>query len=349
MTLLGVVSMWTTYVSLRDSILPKPMVYIPLGHGQTWECSIFALLLSVAIGMMLFALKVAIIDEQKRLNILGLMGLIVVGFISITFNMDVLYRTADRDFYLRYSSQEVRNIYEQHLTQVQKALTDKQLELRKIVAKQEGEMEAEVKGLRDAPAGYGPIAKQEDYKLTLMVKQAQVELEKIDEALKTKDTVDQILMASAPVTLDEIQKLENDLRVPLKNMSAAAGMQLPMPVQIENPLFTVFRRLCDYHTLGLKEIFFMAIALFLDLGDILGYVLVPNKRRRGDVVVTPAGKSISPRPAIPVFRTGELPAPQQATEAAPAGRYPQPQEEEEAHGQYRRGERFTPPPQTEQA
>ena len=102
MFLLGAVSMWTTYQSLHDSILPKPTVQIALSENFVWDCSIFALMLSVAIGMMLFALKIAIVDEEKRLNIFGVLGLTVIGFISIAFNLDVLYRTADRDFFIRY-------------------------------------------------------------------------------------------------------------------------------------------------------------------------------------------------------------------------------------------------------
>ena len=138
MTLLGIVSMWTTYVSLHDSILPEPVIRLHLGTNVVWDCSIFALGLSVAIGMMLFALKVAIIDEQKRLNVLGLLGLTVVGFISISFNLDVLYRTADRDFFVRYSSEKMRAVYEDYLRNVQTELLAKEQKLKKEVAKQEG-------------------------------------------------------------------------------------------------------------------------------------------------------------------------------------------------------------------
>ena len=31
---------------------------------------------------------------------------------------------------------------------------------------------------------------------------------------------------------------------------------------------------------GMKEVFFLTIAIFLDLGDIIGYSLVPNRRKR---------------------------------------------------------------------
>lgn len=306
MMFLGVVSMWTTYVSLHDSILPKPTITIPV-HGIMWECSIFALLLSVAIGMMLFALKMAIIGEHKQLTILGVLGLTIVGFVSIAFNLDVLYRTADRDFYLSYSNQQMRSSYDQYLGEILRKLGEKQMELRKIVARQEGEMEAEVKGLRQAPAGYGPIAKQEDYKLTLMVKQAQVELDGIDQTLKTnKDKVDQLLATRNPTTIDEVQQLQTDLRVALKDLGAAAGMPLPKPIQADSPLFAVFDRLFNTKTVGLKEVFFLILAFLLDLGDICGYVLVSNKKPARDLAVTPSGKPVSLRPGIPVFRTPEL-------------------------------------------
>lgn len=308
MILMGIVSMWTTYVSLYDSILPKPLVTIPIGNGKTWTCSIFALALSLAIGLMLFALKKAIIDEQKRLNLLGIAGLTIVGFISISFNMDVLYRTADQDFFMRFSNERMRDTYLRYLSEVQAKLSDKRMELLKIVARQEGELEAEVKGLRKAPAGYGPLAKKADYELTLMQKQATVELETITEALKSKEKADRLLASKSPTTADEVQQLQNDLRLTLKDMGAVAGVPLPSPILMESPLFTVFKRLFDYRTLGMKEIFFLAIAFFLDLGDILGYSLVPNRREK---------KLVAAQRAIPLFRTPELLAPPPEVEDEP--------------------------------
>lgn len=318
MLMMGVVSMWTTYVSLHDSILPTPVFSIPIA-GKVFDVSVLALLLSVAIGMMIFALKVAIIDEQKHLNWLGVLGLTLIAFISIAFNMDVLYRTADREFFLRYSSTQMRGAYEQYLADVQGKLLEKQTSARKVVAKQEGEMEAEVKGLRQAPAGYGPIAKQEDYKLTLMAKEANVDLETVEQALKTKEKADLLLATRSPATLDEIQVLQNDLRVTLKDMSAATGIRLPDAVKTESPIFAVFQRLFDYHTIGFKEIFFLALAFLLDLGDICGYVLVGNKPRHSAVITpVPLGKSVSPRPSHPVFRTAERLSQPSPAEDAPS-------------------------------
>lgn len=280
MTLLGIVSMWTTYVSLHDSILPEPVIRLHLTPDIVWDCSIFALGLSVAIGMMLFALKVAIIDEQKRLNWLGLVGLTVVGFISISFNLDVLYRTADRDFFVRYSSEKMRAVYEDYLKNVQTELLAKEQKLKKEVAKQEGELAAEVKGLRQAPEGYGKMAKQEDYKLTVLQKTAGVDLESIEQAIAKKEEADDLLRKTRPAKLDEVDELQNQLRVVVKDLGAHVDTPMPDVVKIESPLFVVFAKVFDFKNIGIKEIFFVVIAFFLDLGDIIGYSLIPNKPKR---------------------------------------------------------------------
>lgn len=280
MTLLGVVSMWTTYVSVRDSILPEPVVRLNLGQGVVWDCSIIALGLSVAIGLMLFALKVAIIDEQKRLNILGLIGLTVVGFISISFNLDVLYRTADRDFFVRYSSEKMRAVYEDYLREAQTILLAKEEKAKKDIARQKGELAAEIKGLRKAPEGYGPIAKEEDYKLTVLQETAAVDLENITMALAKKDEADTLLKTTHPVKIEEVDELQNRLRVAIKDIGAHAGLPLPAVVKIESPLFAVFAKVFDFNTIGIKEIFFLVVAFFLDLGDIIGYSLIPNKPKK---------------------------------------------------------------------
>lgn len=302
MVLLTIVSMWTTYVSLRDSILPEPNVPIPLGEGMVWHCSVFALALSVAIGLMLFALKVAIIDGEKRLGIAGFLGLFIVGFISISFNMDVLYRTADRDFYIRYSADKMRNIYEQYLSEAQQVLLSKRDTLRKDVAQQQGELESEIKGVREAPAGYGPRAKEEEHRLTVMEKTSEIELATIEEALVAKAEADALLRQSVPESIDDIQKLQNDLRVLARNVGAATGLPLPAPVKTETPLFAVFAKLFDFKNVGMKEIFFLIIAMFLDLGDIVGYSLVPagrGKRRNPPVNVRllNEGSEYIPEPA----------------------------------------------------
>lgn len=281
--ILTAVSMWTTYVSLKESILPEPVVTIPLGDDKSWDCSIFALGLSVAIGLMLFALKLAIIDGQKRLNLAGVMGLTVVAFISIAFNMDVLYRVHDKEFFIRHSAGKVKGNYDTYLATVQADLTQKKQTIEKQLARQEGELESEIRGLREEPAGYGAKARQEDYRLTVLAKEVAVEIAGIDEALASVAEADALLVESQPGTIEEIQALQDKLRVAVKNAGSLAGVPMPETVALESPLFAVFERLFDIKQVGLKEIFFLVLAFLIDLGDIVGYSLVPahpNSRKR---------------------------------------------------------------------
>jgi len=281
MVLLSVVSMYTTYASLRDSILPTPTVSIPLGANRVWECSVFALGLSVAIGLMLFGLKVAIIDEQKKLNISGLLGLIFVGFISIAFNIDVLYRTADRDFFIRYENNKMRGVYEDYLAKTQTVLTEKRNNLLRQVATQEGELESEVKGLRAAPQGYGERARQEDYHLTVLKKTTEVDLQLVDEAIAAKQKADEILAKlETPTNMGQVMEAQDKLRGAVKDVGGVAGVALPDVVKPENPFFAVFQKLFDWRTVGFKEIFIVMVGFLLDLGDIIGYSMVPNRKKQ---------------------------------------------------------------------
>lgn len=302
MTIMTIVSIWTTYVSLEDSILPEPILNIPLWAGQVWKCSVFALGFALALDLMLYGMKLAIIDGQKRLSVLGFIGMTVIAFISIAFNIDVLYRTADRDFFLQYSTDKVRSEYTDYLAQAQSAIGEKRIELLRSVAKQEGELESEIKGIRKAPSGYGTLAKEEDYALTLMRKESEVELKPLEEVMAVKAKADALL--AAPVgSLREIGQMQTELRVVLKDMGAVAGIPLPPPVKLENPLFAVFEKLSKWDSIGAKEIFIIAIAFFLDLGDIIGYALIPNakKDRRRRPLLTPfppaLGPEIIPTPA----------------------------------------------------
>lgn len=300
MVILTVVSMWTTYESLRDSIMPAPVLPIRLSPTVVWNCSVFALALSVAIGLMLYALKLAIIDEQKRLNLLGVLGLTVIGFISISFNLDVFYRWAHKDFFINYSTGRVKTEYENYLSDTQQALTDKREEILKKVALQEGELDAEVKGLRQAPAGYGSIAKGEDYQLTLLQKTAAVELETVNAALAKKQEADTLLSTSMPASLDEVEKLQHELRVLVKDVGSASGKPLPQPVELESPLFAVFRKLFDWNKVGFEEIFFVLLAFFLDLGDIIGYSLVPAARKKPQLApITELPDFLKPAAVLP--------------------------------------------------
>ena len=280
MVLLSVVSMYTTYASLHDSILPEPTVPIPIGANHVWNCSIFALGLSVAIGMMLFALKVAIIDEQKRLNLAGLLGLTFVGFISITFNIDVLYRTADRDFFVRYENNKMRGVYEDFLAKTQASLSEKKTSLLRQVAAQEGELESEVKGLRSAPAGFGERARQEDYHLTVLKKTTEVDLQLVEEAITAKQKADEILARlETPTSLQQVMEAQDKLRGAMKDVSGVASVALPDVVKPENPFFAVFQKLFDWESVGFKEIFIVMVGFLLDLGDIIGYSMVPNRKK----------------------------------------------------------------------
>lgn len=281
MILFSIVSIMTTYISLTDSILPEPTFDVPLGGGYMWrDCAVFALALSVAIGLMLFGLKLAIIDGQKRLNLLGVIGLTFIAFISITFNMDVLYRTADKEFFLRYSDQKMRAVYENFLAEAQTKLTARREALQKVVAKQEGELEAEIRGLREKPAGYGPVARQEDYRLTLATKESEVELQSVEEAMTIKDEADMLLANTQAASLEEIHALQEKLRVPVAKLAGLAAMPVPPIVKQETPLFVVFEKLFDWRNIGPMEILILFLAFLLDLGDIIGYSLVPNKAQR---------------------------------------------------------------------
>jgi hypothetical protein len=278
MVLFTIVSMWTTYKSLSDSILPGPAFDVPLGGGYVWEnCATMALFLSVAIGLMLFALKLAIIDGQKRLNVLGLVGLTIIAAISICFNMDVLYRTADKEFFLRESDQHMRSVYENYLAEVQSTLGSRKEELLKVIARQEGELEAEIRGLRQRPAGYGSEARKEDYELTLLSKQAEVELVTINDALVKKDEADALLAGTYTTSLEEIHQLQEKLRVAVKDLGATAGIPLPVVVKQEMPFMLVFEKLFDIRNVGPMEVLILFLAFLLDLGDIIGYSLIPNK------------------------------------------------------------------------
>ena len=127
-----------------------------------------------------------------------------------------------------------------------------------------------------------PIAdyRASDYKLTLLQKTAQVELEAVDAAIKKKEEADLLLNNASIETIDDIQKLQEQLRVVCKDLSGPSEIRLPEVVRLENPLFAVFAKLFDWRTVGFKELFLLVIAFLMDLGDIIGYTLVPNRKRR---------------------------------------------------------------------
>jgi hypothetical protein len=237
-------------------------------------------MLSVGIGLMLFALKVAIIDEQKRLNLVGILGLGIVAFISISFNMDVFYRAANRDFYINYTSAEMKKVYADYVAEVESKLSERRTELLKQVAKQEGELESEIRGIREDPEGYGPKAKREDYQLTLLQKETEVELRALEEARAAKAKADDLLTQS-PLDLTGVEALQGELQAAVKDMGAKAGVPLPAPYRARNQLFVVFAKLFDFRNSDFMEIcmslLIMALAVLLDLGDIVGYSMVPDQ------------------------------------------------------------------------
>lgn len=299
MLILGAVSICTTYISLNDSILPEPKIAIRLTPDFVWNCSILALGMSVAIGLMLIAIKMAVIDGHKRLNVFGIIGLTLIAFISISFNLDVLYRWADQDFFINYSNNRMKSAYEDYLVQAQGELSNRRATLRKEVAKQEGELDAEIRGLREAPEGYGRVAKQEDYRLTVLQKTNEVEIQGIEEALAQVQQADALLASTTPDDINGIENLQHEIRVAVKDVAAASGIALPAPVKLESPLFAVFAKLFDLRSVGVKEVFVLIIAFLLDLGDILGYSLVPNrkrndKRRRSEMLPNLDDESLPP-------------------------------------------------------
>ena len=296
MTALTLVSMWTTYESLKDSILPGPEVPIPYAEGESIAIAVPALVLSVGIGMMLLGMKFAVINERRNLGVLGFIGLFIIAFISISFNLDVLYRVANQDFMVDHADQQMRAVYENYLSEVTHELTEREVELKRELARQEGELESEIQGLREAPAGFGERAKSEQYKLTLLEKESQVELEKIQEALAAKEEADTLLVAALPTTPDDVLELEKELRVTVKDVGAIAGIAMPKPVEQEMPIFAVFARLFDWQRIGFMEGFFLVIAVFIDLGDIVGYNLVARKPVRGSSSGGSGGTSVPVAP-----------------------------------------------------
>src|SRR5690606_21468352 len=146
----------------------------------------------------------------------------------------------EQDFMIRNSTDNMRSAYEEVLVGAQSELQERREAAMKIVARQEGEMVAEVKGLREGPAGYGPRAREEGHQLTSMSKPAGVDLESVNQAILAKEQADGLLATSLPRTVDDIQTLQNELRVQLKDVAAISGVTLPDPVNTENPLFAVF-------------------------------------------------------------------------------------------------------------
>jgi hypothetical protein len=334
-------------------VLPEPSVTIPITENVTWDCAYLALMISAGIGLMLFALKVAIIDEQKRLTLTGVLGLLIIAFISVSFNMDVFYRAANRDFYIHFTSAEMKRVYADYLAEVDAKLSTRKTELLKLVAKQEAELESEIRGIREAPEGYGPKAKSEEYKLTLLQKEAEVELQALEEVRASRLRANELLVES-PLDLAGVETLQGELQAALKDLGAKAGIPLPEPYRAQNQLFVVFAKLFDFRNSNFMEIcmslLIMALALLLDLGDIIGYSMVPDEpggkrtRKRVDYdaylgpEVVPAPLNANPmlarrETAALDYQPGDPGDDKEAFFARPQEDYPLPEEEVEAAGQ----------------
>ncbi|MGI6461428.1 MAG: hypothetical protein ACOX5J_15300 [Candidatus Hydrogenedentales bacterium] len=353
MIIFTIASIVTTYISLSSSVLPEPSVTIPITENVTWDCAYLALMISAGIGLMLFALKVAIIDEQKRLTLTGVLGLLIIAFISVSFNMDVFYRAANRDFYIHFTSAEMKRVYADYLAEVDAKLSTRKTELLKLVAKQEAELESEIRGIREAPEGYGPKAKSEEYKLTLLQKEAEVELQALEEVRASRLRANELLVES-PLDLAGVETLQGELQAALKDLGAKAGIPLPEPYRAQNQLFVVFAKLFDFRNSNFMEIcmslLIMALALLLDLGDIIGYSMVPDEpggkrtRKRVDYdaylgpEVVPAPLNANPmlarrETAALDYQPGDPGDDKEAFFARPQEDYPLPEEEVEAAGQ----------------
>ena len=93
------------------------------------------------------------------------------------------------------------------------------------VAAQEGELESEVKGLREAPSGYGVRAREEDYHLTVLKKTTEVDLQLVEEALATKQKADALLnQADSPSNIQQVMDLQDKLRAAAKDVGGVAGV-----------------------------------------------------------------------------------------------------------------------------
>ncbi len=353
MIIFTIASIVTTYISLSSSVLPEPSVTIPITENVTWDCAYLALMISAGIGLMLFALKVAIIDEQKRLTLTGVLGLLIIAFISVSFNMDVFYRAANRDFYIHFTSAEMKRVYADYLAEVDAKLSTRKTELLKLVAKQEAELESEIRGIREAPEGYGPKAKSEEYKLTLLQKEAEVDLQALEEVRASRLRANELLVES-PLDLAGVETLQGELQAALKDLGAKAGIPLPEPYRAQNQLFVVFAKLFDFRNSNFMEIcmslLIMALALLLDLGDIIGFSMVPDEpggkrtRKRVDYdaylgpEVVPAPLNANPmlarrETAALDYQPGDPGDDKEAFFARPQEDYPLPEEEVEAAGQ----------------
>ncbi|MBM3290455.1 MAG: hypothetical protein FJY92_09910 [Candidatus Hydrogenedentes bacterium] len=192
----------------------------------------------------------------------------------------------------------MRTAYEDYLATAQTKLNERRQELEKQVAKQEGELESEIKGLREKPAGYGNEARKEEYHLTLLQKTSEVELQSIVAAQERKQEVDAVLAQASVAKLEDVTKLQDDVRLKIKDFAAAVGTPMPPAVKLESPLFAVFQKLFNFRTAGPLEYLILALAFLLDLADIIGYSLVPTKKEKKSPAIWAAVPEHLPGPEV---------------------------------------------------
>ncbi len=256
---LTVVSIWTSYASLHDSVLPAPDIPIRLPNGVLWECSLFALILSVALGLLLLALKLAMIEGAKRVTLAGFLGLAIVASLSIAFNVDVLYRWANPDFYLNYSHDRLREAYDPFLAEVSAALESRR-EARLPEAMRPGAaLDAPTEGLQpgaseaNAAASEGAFAPLREF--------------------------EELLRGPLSPSAEELDALQARLRVAADDLSTQLNLPRPEAPEIRKPLFAVFDTLIDGRGIGAMEVLILLLAVVLDLGDVVGFSLIPTRPR----------------------------------------------------------------------
>ena len=191
--------------------------------------------------------------------------------------------------------------------------------------------------------------------MTLLQKEAEVELRALDEVQSSRQHANELLVKS-PQDLAGVEALQGELQAALKDLGAKAGIPLPEPYRAQNQLFVVFAKLFDFRNSSFMEIcmslLIMALALLLDLGDIIGFSMVPDepggKRTRKHVdydeylgpEIVPAPLSANPmlarrETAVLDYQPGDPGDDKEAFFARPRENYPLPEEEVEAAGQSR--------------
>ena len=108
---LTALSIWANYVSLSASVLPLPTIALSLFTGATWQCSLPALGLAIAIGLLLLAIKVNAAGCGKSVGFAGYCAFAVVACFSILFNVDAIYRMTQEGYDLQLANQQTTAVF----------------------------------------------------------------------------------------------------------------------------------------------------------------------------------------------------------------------------------------------